>query len=137
MTVYTQGSFDLLHAGHISFLNQCAWFGPVTVALLTNQAYRLYRGYDPIIPFAQRKTMLEALKCVDKVIDSVPARTKGELLQIKPDLVVVGSDWAQKDIYKQYELTQDWLTQHGFRLIYIPYTDGISSTQIKERICTS
>lgn len=137
MTIYTQGSFDLFHAGHVRFLTQCARFGAVTVALLTDQAYRLYRGYDPIIPFDQRKTVLEALRCVDQVIESVPARTKGELLQFKPDLVVVGSDWAGKDLYKQYELTQDWLDQHGFQLIYLPYTEGISSTQIKQRLCTT
>jgi hypothetical protein len=53
---------------------------------------------------------------------------------VKPDYVLIGSDWARKDYYKQMGFTQDWLDARGIGLIYIPYTKGISSTEIKKRI---
>jgi hypothetical protein len=56
------------------------------------------------------------------------------ILAIDPDLVVIGSDWARRDYYKQMGFTQDWLDQRGIGLAYIPYTQGISSTIIKERM---
>lgn len=133
MKIYTQGSFDVLHAGHINFLRQCAFFGNVTVALLTDQAYRNYRGYDPVVPFEQRRTLLESVKFVTGVIESVPERTKGEILTVRPSIVAVGSDWASKNIYKQYELSQEWLDHERIQLIFLPYTAGVSSTDIKER----
>jgi hypothetical protein len=51
-----------------------------------------------------------------------------------PDLIVIGSDWARRDYYAQMQFDQDWLDERGIGLVYIPYTQGISSTAIKERL---
>jgi glycerol-3-phosphate cytidylyltransferase len=53
---------------------------------------------------------------------------------VQPDLIVIGSDWARRDYYKQMGFTQDWLDERGIGLCYIPYTHGISSTEIKQRL---
>ena len=53
---------------------------------------------------------------------------------VQPNYIIIGSDWARKDYYKQMGFTQDWLDERDIGLIYVPYTDGISTTEIKRRI---
>jgi hypothetical protein len=53
---------------------------------------------------------------------------------VSPDYIIIGSDWARRDYYLQMGFTQDWLDQRGIGLIYIPYTEGISTTDIKNRM---
>ena len=50
---------------------------------------------------------------------------------VQPDFIVIGSDWAKKDYYKQMNFTQEWLDENEIVLIYIPYTQGVSTTEIK------
>jgi glycerol-3-phosphate cytidylyltransferase len=61
--------------------------------------------------------------------DSKPA-----ILSVKPDIIAIGSDWALKDYYQQMDFEQSWLDELNISLIYIPYTRGISSTEIKTRL---
>ncbi len=134
MIVYTQGSFDLLHVGHINLLRRCKELSnddDVYVALLNDNAYELYRGYKPAIPFKQRKVLLESCKYVDYVIESDNLNTKEEVESCKADIIVVGSDWATKDLAKQYGVSKEWLFK---RLVYIPYTEDVSSTSIKNKL---
>ena len=134
MRVYTQGSFDILHSGHINLFKKCrllAGDGEVIAACLSDDSYEKYRGYKPAKPFTERKCLLESCKYVDRVIESDPEKTKDEIKKIKPDIVVVGSDWASKDIYKQYHMKKEELAP---MLVYQPYTTEITSTMIKERI---
>jgi glycerol-3-phosphate cytidylyltransferase len=137
--VYTGGTFDLFHEGHVHFLWQCKRIagedGKVVVSLNTDEFIEEYKGKPPIIPYESRKAVLLGSKYVDSVIpneggkDSTPA-----ILRIMPDFIVIGSDWAKKDYYAQMGFTQDWLDGYEIVLIYVPYTEGISSTQIKERL---
>ena len=79
--------------------------------------------------------VLKACKYVDQVIaNSGGADSKPTILQVNPNIVAIGSDWAKKDYYKQMQFTQDWLDDKDISLIYIPYTKGISSTEIKTRL---
>lgn len=135
--IYTQGSFDLFHRGHVKLLKSCATLGEVTVSLLSDHAYETYRGYAPAIPFVDRKAVLESCRYVKHVFEGDNTKTAEELERIKPDIVVVGSDWAKKDIYKQWGVSQEWLDEREILLVYFPYTEGISSTDIKKRLCTS
>jgi hypothetical protein len=62
------------------------------------------------------------------------ADSKPAIEECKPDLIAIGSDWARRDYYKQMQFDQDWLDERNISLIYIPYTKGISSTLIKQKI---
>jgi glycerol-3-phosphate cytidylyltransferase len=134
MRVYTQGSFDILHSGHINLFKKCrllAGDGEVVVAVLSDKSYEKYRGYKAAKSFNERKGLLEACKYIDQVIESDPEKTRDEIDQVKPDIVIVGSDWASKDIYKQYHMKKKELAPI---LVYQPYTTEITTTMIKERI---
>ena len=130
--VYTGGTFDLFHSGHANFLKRCAEIGDVVVSLNTDEFIKKYKGSSPIILFEDRKAVLESCKYVSKVIPNIGNEdSKITISLVKPDYVVIGSDWARKDYYSQMNFTQDWLDNNNIGLVYIPYTDGISSTKIK------
>ena len=139
MIVYTGGTFDLFHAGHVKFLHQCKRIagegGKVVVSLNTDQFIRDYKGKAPIMPFHERAEVLRACRYVDEVIQNYGnADSKIAILKVKPNFVVIGDDWARKDYYAQMQFTQDWLDGNKIQLIYVPYTIGVSSTDIKARI---
>jgi glycerol-3-phosphate cytidylyltransferase len=133
MTIaYVQGTFDLYHTGHINLLKRAKKIADtVVVALLTDEAITKYRGQPPVISYKDRYNALISCVYVDVIIPSNPEKTKDEILLVKPDFVVLGSDWAKKNIYKQYRCDREFLDQY---LVYFPYTPHISSTSIKKRI---
>ena len=133
--VYTGGTFDLFHAGHVAFLKRCADFGHVTVALNTDEFIADYKGKAPIMSYQERLDVLLACRYVDRVIPNTHGTdSKPSILYSQTDLVVIGSDWARRDYYKQMSFTQDWLDKYGIGLVYLPYTKNISSTIIKARM---
>lgn len=135
LKVYTGGTFDLLHAGHVNFLRRCSKLGEVTVALNTDEFIEAYKGKPPVISYADREAVLLGLKYVSRVIPNVGgADSRISIDLVQPDYLVIGSDWARKDYYKQMMFDQDWLDERGIILCYIPYTAGISSTDIKRRL---
>jgi glycerol-3-phosphate cytidylyltransferase-like family protein len=78
---------------------------------------------------------LLACKFVDGVVPNHGgADSKPAIELVDPDYIVIGSDWATKDYYKQMGFTQDWLDSYGIALVYIPYTKGVSSSEIKTRL---
>ena len=135
LKVYTGGTFDLLHSGHVSFLKRCSEVGEVTVALNTEEFIEAYKGKPPIMTFAERRAVLLGLKYVSNVVPNVGgADSRISIDLVSPDFLIIGSDWARKDYYKQMQFDQDWLDKRGIALCYIPYTSGISTTQIKGRL---
>ena len=135
LTIYTGGTFDLFHAGHVELLRKCSALGKVIVALNTDDFITTYKGKPPVMTYTEREAVLQACRYVDKVIpnhggpDSKPA-----IMSAKPDLIVIGSDWARKDYHKQMQFDQDWLDKHNIGLAYVPYSWGISSTEVKRRL---
>ncbi len=139
LVVYTGGTFDLFHAGHVNFLKRCkeiaGKLGSVVVSLNTDEFIKEYKGKPPIVSFSDRMAVLKACQYVDQVIaNSGGADSKPTILQVRPNIIAIGTDWARKDYYKQMQFTQDWLDEKNVSLIYIPYTKGISSTEIKTRL---
>ncbi len=133
--VYTGGTFDLFHKGHLEFLRRCSELGKVTVALNTDEFILAYRGSAPIMTYDEREAVLLGCKFVENVIpNSGNEDSKPSITLVKPSLIVIGSDWARRDYYKQMQFTQDWLDERGIGLCYIPYTQGISTTELKKRI---
>lgn len=135
LTVYTGGTFDLLHSGHVNFLSRCADLGDVVVALNTDEFIEAYKGKPPVMSYSEREAVLMGLRAVfDVVPNAGGADSRISIDSVSPDIVAIGSDWARKDYYKQMMFSQDWLDERGIALLYIPYTSGISTTQIKGRL---
>jgi glycerol-3-phosphate cytidylyltransferase len=133
--VYTGGTFDLLHRGHVEFLRRCSELGEVVVSLNTDKFIADYKGKPPVMTYREREAVLLACRYVTDVVPNIGGVDSTLTIDlIKPDLVVIGSDWARRDYYKQMGFDQGWLDERGIGLCYIPYTQGISSTQIKERL---
>ena len=140
LRVYTGGTFDLFHVGHLNLLKRCFEIaghnGQVIVSLNTDEFIYKYKGKYPVIPYQDRKAILESCKYVDSVMENYGQEDSKESIVLAQliDVVAIGSDWAKKDYYKQMNFTQDWLDEQNISLIYIPYTKGVSSTQIKTKI---
>ena len=133
--VYTGGTFDLFHAGHVQFLRRCFELCSVVVSLNTDEFIEEYKGKPPVISYADRRDVLLACRYVDSVVQNTGGPDSTIAIEsVMPDLVVIGSDWARRDYYTQIAFDQDWLDERGIGLCYIPYTQGISSTAIKERM---
>lgn len=133
--IYTGGTFDLFHSGHVNFLKRCSELGSVTVALNTDEFIEEYKGKAPVMSYAEREAVLLGCKYVSAVIPNFSGTDSRPAIEvINPDIVAIGSDWARKDYYTQMAFDQNWLDDRGIALIYIPYTKNVSSTAIKERM---
>lgn len=134
-TLYTGGTFDLFHYGHVSFLKQCSKIcDNVVVALNTDEFVAEYKT-QTIMSYKERELSLQACQYVTKVIPNLSgADSKPTILSVKPTVIAVGDDWAHKDYYKQMQFTPEWLEEKDIVLVYIPYTRGISTSEIKKRI---
>jgi glycerol-3-phosphate cytidylyltransferase-like family protein len=85
--------------------------------------------------FEERKEVLLGCRFVDRVIANVGgADSKPAIELVMPDLIVIGDDWAKKDYYAQMQFTREWLSELDIQLVYVPYTPGISTTDLKKRI---
>ena len=136
--VYTGGTFDLFHRGHVNLLKECydiANGGQVVVSLNTDEFIEAYKGRPPVMPYDERVAVLEACRYVDKVIPNVGGRdSRPAIERAKPDLIVVGDDWQGRDYLSQLGVTKEWLDGFDIKVRYVPYTKGISSTEIRRRL---
>ena len=139
LIVYTGGTFDLFHSGHVNFLKSCKEIagheGKVVVSLNTDSFILEYKKELPICSEQERKIVLESCKYVDEVVFNVGGKdSKIAIELVNPNYIIIGSDWARKDYYEQMQFTQDWLDKKNIGLIYVPYTSDISTTKIKEKL---
>lgn len=135
LVIYTGGTFDLFHAGHVELLRRCAELGSVVVSLNTDEFIEAYKGRKPVISYEERAKVLDACRYVDRVVPNIGGNDSRIAIDlVKPDLIVIGSDWAQRDYHAQMSFNQEWLDERGIGLCYVPYTRGISTTDIKTRM---
>jgi cytidyltransferase-like protein len=137
--VYTGGTFDLFHSGHVNLLKRCREVagenGKVVVALNTDDFIFQFKNKKPICSEQERMEVLLSCKYVDEVVMNVGGQDSRISIEIvSPNYIVVGSDWAKKDYYAQMSFTQEWLDERGIGLVYVPYTNSISSTKIRGRM---
>ncbi|MEK9767532.1 MAG: adenylyltransferase/cytidyltransferase family protein [Betaproteobacteria bacterium] len=138
--LYTGGTFDLFHSGHVNFLKACKNIvgdeGEVVVALNTDEMIKDSKKVEPL-PYKEREAVLLSCRYVDRVVENVGGMdSKPAILGVNPDIIAIGTDWSPgyKDYYKQMNFTQEWLDEHQITLVYVPYTQEISSTKIRERL---
>lgn len=128
--VFTNGCFDILHAGHIQYLQQAAMMGDhLIVAVNSDASVKKLKGDErPINNLKSRMEVLASLRCVDYVIDfdeETPAKLIAEL---KPDFLVKGGDYKREEI-----VGFDVVTESGGDVVVIPFVDGFSTTSIIEK----
>lgn len=130
-TVLTIGTFDLPHIGHARLFRRCEWLGRLVVGVNTDEFVISYKRHAPLYRFEERVALISLLGYEVRCNDS-PGR---ELIEaVRPDYLAIGSDWARRDYYGQIDVDQDLLDALDVTMVYVPYTDGISTTDIKERL---
>lgn len=129
MKVLTQGSFDVFHQGHANFLSRCERFGGLYVGVLTDESYEEYRGYKPEDDLETRIRNIKMRFKWATIFKTTPWQMGHDIIKYYPDIIAIGSDWVEKDIYEQWDVRPGSIDD---KLVYIPYTQGISSTQIKK-----
>lgn len=132
--VFTSGSFDLFHVGHLNILEKSAALGDeLIVGVSTDELIQHYKGMPPVIPFEQRARIVSSIKCVAKVVKQVKLTEIAQLEEEDIDLVTIGDDWENK-----YLEGLEWMKQQpGKKVVYFPYTPGVSTTGIKKKIIDS
>jgi phosphoenolpyruvate phosphomutase / 2-hydroxyethylphosphonate cytidylyltransferase len=133
--VYIGMSADIIHPGHLNIIKEGAKLGKVTVGVLTDEAIASYKRL-PYLDFEQRKIIVENIKNVEKVIPQNTLDYVPNLLLEKPDFVVHGDDWKEGTQKTTRLRVIDTINNWGGKVIDIPYTQGISSTKLNEKIKT-
>ena len=129
--VFTNGVFDILHPGHLRYLQAARRHGDVLIVGLNSDAsVRRYKGRSrPIVPEQERAEVLEALECVDAVSifdEDTPADI---IRRVQPDVLVKGADWAPDNI-----VGRDTVEARGGQVILEPVEQGYSTTDIIDRV---
>jgi D-beta-D-heptose 7-phosphate kinase/D-beta-D-heptose 1-phosphate adenosyltransferase len=129
--VFTNGVFDLLHPGHVRYLQQARRLGDaLIVGINSDRSVRQNKGpARPITPEAERAELLAALACVDAVA-IFDEDTPHELIRaIQPDVLVKGADWAEDAI-----VGRDVVEARGGRVVRVPVEAGYSTSRMIEKI---
>ena len=132
MIVYTVGTFDLLHVGHLALLKFCKTLGDtVIVGVASDNVVNSYKPNVPVIPLDQRREMLEALGCVSKVQPYYELEYVSACIDLDVDIFVIGEDWGNKPHNLDVEA---YLKSQGKQVVQIHYNPRTSSTQIKRNV---
>lgn len=129
---YTDGVYDLFHIGHLNMIEaakkQCEY---LIVGVHSDEVVKQYKYHYPIIPETERARIIGAIKGVDKVVIN-DVRDKLILLErYRFNVVFIGDDWKGTERWNNFEKV---LGERNVDVIYVPYTKGISTTDIKKRI---
>ena len=132
MIIYTVGTFDLLHVGHLALLNHCKTLGDVVaVGVASDEVVNLYKPNVPVVPLEQRVEMLQALSCVDIVRPYHELEYVSGCKAVNVDVFVIGEDWGQKS----HNLEVDaYLQKMGKEIVQVSYNPRTSSTKIKQKV---
>lgn len=129
---YTDGVYDLFHIGHLNMIeaakNQCEY---LIVGVHSDEVVKGYKNRTPIINENDRARIIGAIKGVDKVVIN-EFRDKLKLWELHHfDVIFIGDDWKGTDRWNAFEKV---LKEINVDVIYVPYTKGISTTEIREKI---
>ena len=131
---YTSGVYDLFHIGHLNILKNAKSMCDKLIVGVTTDELSQYKGKKAIIPFDERIEIIRSIKYVDSVVPQENMDKVEMCKKIKASLLFVGDDWHNTP--KWNEIEKD-LSEIGVKVIYFPYTKGISSTKISEIIYNS
>ncbi|MBD9514026.1 adenylyltransferase/cytidyltransferase family protein [Pseudomonas sp. PDM22] len=127
-TILTYGTFDLFHIGHLNILRNLKALGDILIVGVSTDEFNLQKGKKTAIPFHERIEIIKSIKYVDIAIpESTWDQKKSDIFEYSVSTFAIGDDWAGKfDHLKEY-----------CQVIYLPRTEGISTTQLKNKLKTS
>lgn len=129
---YTTGVFDLFHVGHLNILKrakeQCEY---LIVGVSTDELVMEYKNKCPVIPFNERSEIVDGIKYVDMVVPQLHRGKYATWEHLKFDVMFVGDDWKGKPLFNELEKK---FQEVGVEIVYFPYTKGVSSTIVKEKV---
>jgi cytidyltransferase-like protein len=129
--VFTAGVWDILHIGHLNLLRRAKALGDTLIAgVLTDEAAERYKP-RPVMPFEQRLELVRALRMVDDAVTVNDTNATPVLIELDADILVHGSDISHKP---GWEIGQTWMRENGKQFIVLPYTEGVSSTRLKDAV---
>ncbi|MEH6468734.1 MAG: adenylyltransferase/cytidyltransferase family protein [Porticoccus sp.] len=132
MIVYTVGTFDLLHVGHLALLEYCKSLGGVlAVGVASDRVVNSYKPNVPVIPLEQRMEMLKALRCVDIVRPYDELEYVSGCKELNVDIFVIGEDWGNKP---HNIAVESYLKLNGKQISQVLYNPRTSSTRIKQNV---
>ena len=121
----TYGTYDLFHIGHLRLLKRIADMADELYVAVSSDEFNALKGKKCIVPFENRKEIVEALRMVTKVIrEDIWEQKKADIQKYGCDLFVMGSDWTGK-----FDFLKDYCD-----VIYLPRTEGVSTTEIKQEV---
>jgi rfaE bifunctional protein nucleotidyltransferase chain/domain len=129
--VFTNGCFDLLHIGHLRYLERAHRHGDrLVVAINSDRSMKQIKGpRRPLLPQAERAEVLAALSCVDYVTIFDEPDPLAVITALRPDVLIKGSDWGKNKI-----IGRDVVERRGGRVHRVPLVKGVSTTRLIEKI---
>ena len=127
---YTTGVYDMFHIGHLNILKnakeQCDY---LIVGVSTDEVVESYKHKRPIIPFEERKAIVEAIKYVDEVVPQISMNKREAWEKLQFEALFHGDDWKGSSLYDKY---MEEFKDTGVDLVFLPHTKGTSSTKLAE-----
>ena len=127
---YTTGVFDMFHIGHLNILRrakeQCDY---LIVGVSLDEVVESYKNKKPVIPYEERASIVSAIKYVDKVVPQKSMDKMEAYKTLKFDVLFHGNDWQNSAMYDK--IVKEF-SEIGVDVVFLPYTQGISSTKIRE-----
>ena len=129
---YTDGTYDMFHIGHLNIIKRakenCDF---LIVAVSTDELVQEYKNKLPVIPFEERKAIVESIKYVDKVVPQETMNKMKAFEKYKFNAMFVGDDWKGTEKWNNLEKE---FANVGVDIVYFPYTQGTSSTILREKL---
>lgn len=130
---YTSGVFDLFHIGHLNILSRAKALCDRLIVGVTVDELVNYKGTEAVVPFSERIEIVQNIKCVDLAVPQDHLDKYEMWKKLKFDVMFIGDDWYNTKRFQDFEKK---LTQVGVKIIYLPYTMGVSSTHRKQKLKT-
>ncbi|UTR14872.1 adenylyltransferase/cytidyltransferase family protein [Salipaludibacillus sp. LMS25] len=131
---YTTGVFDLFHIGHLNILKRAKEHCDYLIAgVSTDELVQSYKNKTPVIPFHERIAIVDSIQYVDKVIAQEHRDKYKTWEELQYDVMFVGDDWKGTPLFDDLEAK---FQKVGVNIKYFPYTGGVSSTLVKEKLLT-
>ena len=128
---YTAGVYDMFHIGHLNLIKNAKGMCDRLVVGVTTDELIAYKGKQPVIPYQDRVEIVRSIKYVDSVIPQYDMDKLAVCKKLGATVMFVGDDWYNTEKWNKYE---EEFAKEGIKIVYFPYTKGISSTILSEEI---